>query len=163
LLQRKRQIEKDKAYRGNEYHDYNLVFCFEDGRPVEPKRCAKWFQVWQERTGLDLNTIVFHGIRHSAATYFLGMSEFDVKTVRDITGHGTTAQLTDGYAHKVREHKKELMERFASGSDFYGGTAPDKAADQSVDTLLTLLQNDPSMREKVLLALGAQKDIITAG
>lgn len=34
------------------------------------------------------------------------MSEFDVKAVQDITGHGTTAQLTGGYAHKVREHKK---------------------------------------------------------
>lgn len=70
LLLRKRQIAKNKAYQGNEYHDYHLVFCFDDGRPVEPKRRAKWFQVWQERTGLDLNTIVFHGIRHSAAATF---------------------------------------------------------------------------------------------
>ncbi|MDR1928462.1 MAG: tyrosine-type recombinase/integrase, partial [Oscillospiraceae bacterium] len=154
LFLRKQQIEKDKAYYGDRYQDENLVFCFEDGRPVEPKRCAKWFKVWQERTGLDLETIVFHGIRHSSATYFLGLSDYDVKTVQNITGHGTASQLTDGYAHMVKGHKQELAKKFAA--DFYGEKPEATIDPQEVSVLLELLQTDPEMRKKVADALSAQ-------
>jgi len=156
LLLRKQQVEKDRAYHGENYQDNNLVFCFEDGRPVEPRLCAKWFKVWQKKTGLDFENIAFHGIRHSSATYLLNISEFDVKTVQDITGHGTTAQLTDGYAHKTKGHKKLLMDKFSR--DFYGVDFEEDeelAKKQSAEALLELMKNDPTMREKVLKALGA--------
>ena len=160
LLLRKQQIEKDKAYHGDMYQDYNLVFSFNDGRPVEPKRCATWFKVWQTRTGLDLEKIVFHGIRHSSATYFLNISDFDVKTVQDITGHGTTAQLTDGYAHKIKEHKKKLLERFAD--EFYGDKSAEGTKMQGVDALLALMKSDSAVREMVANALDAQRCAVIA-
>ena len=161
LMLRKQQIEKDKAYYGDDYKDYNLVFCFEDGRPVEPKRCSKWFRIWQKKTGPDLNKIDFHAIRHSSATYFLGLSDFDVKTVQDITGHGTTSQLTDGYAHKVKENKKLLLKRFAF--EFYNEKTVDDEKNKSIDGLIELMKNDPSLRETIQNALDAQKDINIEG
>jgi len=161
LLLRKKQIEKDKAYYGDSYQDYNLVFCFEDGRPVEPKRCAKWFKVWQERTGLDLNTIVFHGIRHSSATYYLKLSNGDVKTVQGYTGHKTAAQVTDIYSHIVENDKAQLQERFSE--DFYGhGDAVKENNFSSLKALIKLAKSDPGMREELLNALNADKDIIPA-
>jgi len=52
----------------------------------------------------------------------VALRHVNVKIIRDIAGHGATAQLTDGYAHKIKEHKKQLMEHFASG--FCGESIP---------------------------------------
>lgn len=47
-------------------------------------------------------------------------------------------KLTDGYAHKVQEHKKELMERFTNRSEFYGGTVPAEPGNKGLKALLEL-------------------------
>ena len=47
----------------------------------------------------EFEKIVFHGLRHSSATYQLLQSGGDFKTVQDSTGHATAGMLMDTYAH----------------------------------------------------------------
>lgn len=41
LMLRKAMAAKQRAFAGEEYYDFNLVFALEDGFPVEPKLCEK--------------------------------------------------------------------------------------------------------------------------
>ena len=41
LMLRKAMAAKQRAFAGEEYYDFNLVFALEDGFTVEPKLCEK--------------------------------------------------------------------------------------------------------------------------
>ena len=101
LLARKEHIERCKTFYGDSYIDHGLVFCFDDGMPVEPKRIMRWFSKWQEGHGaaLGLNRVVFHSIRHTGTSYKLILSGGDVKAVQKETGHKTAQIVTEVYGH----------------------------------------------------------------
>ena len=46
---------------------------------------------------------MFHGLRHSSATYQLLQSDGDFKSVQGNTGHATAAVLMGTYAHLQKE------------------------------------------------------------
>lgn len=107
LMLRKAMVAKQKAYAGDVYEDFNLVFSLEDGYPVEPKLCEKWFKLWQKRTAFNLPPLIFHELRHSSATYKLLESGGDVKLMQGDMNHASAAILLDTYAHTQdarREH-----------------------------------------------------------
>ena len=51
---------------------------------------------------------MFHGLRHSSATYQLLQSDGDFKSVQGNTGHATAAVLMDTYAHTQDKPSLEL-------------------------------------------------------
>ena len=61
--------------------------------------------------------IVFHGLRHSSATYQLIESGGNIKAVQGNTGHATTGILMDTYAHTQDKPRLELAEKLEA--DFY--------------------------------------------
>ena len=61
--------------------------------------------------------IVFHGLRHSSATYQLLQSGGDFKSVQGNTGHATATVLMDTYAHTQDKPRLELAEKIEA--DFY--------------------------------------------
>jgi len=111
------QIKREKVFMGDEYNNYNLLFAMEDGTPIEPKLCEKWFKKWQERTEHDFPELVFHGIRHSSTTYKLGISSGDIKSVQGDTGHASAEMVVDIYSHI--EDKKRVQLISAVENDFY--------------------------------------------
>ena len=48
IIQRIEQIERDKKRLDERYNDYGLLFCLENGNPIEPKLMEKWFKAWQK-------------------------------------------------------------------------------------------------------------------
>ena len=90
--------------------------------PVEaPKKFLKWQDAHPE-----FPRIVFHGLRHSSATYQLMISGGDFKSVQGNTGHATVTVLMDTYAHTQDRPRLELAEKIEA--DFYrqdtAGAAP---------------------------------------
>ena len=79
LRQHKERLNKRKDFYGEKYRDYNLVFALENGYPVEPKLCEKWFKQWMQKSEYKYPDIVFHSIRHSSTTYKLIISGGDIK------------------------------------------------------------------------------------
>ena len=60
---------------------------------------------------------MFHGLRHSSATYQLLQSGCDFKSVQGNTGHATASVLMDTYAHTQDKPRLELTEKI--GANFY--------------------------------------------
>ena len=60
---------------------------------------------------------MFHGLRHSSATYQLLQSGGDFKSVQGNTGHATATVLMDTYAHTQDKPRLELAEKIEA--DFY--------------------------------------------
>ena len=65
----------------------------------------------------EFEQIVFHGLRHSSATYQLLQSDGDFKSVQGNTGHATAAVLMDTYAHTQDKPRLELAEKIEA--NFY--------------------------------------------
>ena len=62
-----------------------MLFCLPNGLAVEPVLIRKKFLKWQDAHP-EFPRIVFHGLRHSSATYQLMISGGDVKAVQGTTG-----------------------------------------------------------------------------
>ena len=65
----------------------------------------------------EFEQIVFHGLRHSSATYQLLQSDGDFKSVQGNTGHATASVLMDTYAHTQDKPRLELTEKIEA--NFY--------------------------------------------
>ena len=131
----------------------------EELKKVEPVLIRKKFLKWQDAHP-EFPRIVFHGLRHSSATYQLMISGGDVKAVQGTTGHATADMLVNTYAHIQQSSRVELGKKFESG--FYA--KPDTPSPQAVPAageptismtaLLELLKNaDPEVKAQLRLAL----------
>ena len=78
--------------------------------PVAPELLTKWYRLWRAEHP-EFEQIVFHGLRHSSATYQLLQSDGDFKSVQGNTGHATASVLMDTYAHTQDKPRLELTEK----------------------------------------------------
>ena len=81
-----------------------------------PGRSDKVVSYWRAEHP-EFEKIVFHGLRHSSATYQLLQSGGDFKSVQGNTGHATATVLMDTYAHTQDKPRLELTEKIEA--DFY--------------------------------------------
>ena len=114
---------------------------------------------WQDAHP-EFPRIVFHGLRHSGATYQLMISGGEVKAVQGTTGHATADMLVNTYAHIQKSSRVELGKKFEEG--FYAkqeSPSPQAvpAAGEptiSMTALLELLKNaDSEVKAQLRLAL----------
>ena len=131
------------------YHDSGMLFRLPNGLAVEPVLIRKKFLKWQDAHP-EFPRIVFHGLRHSSATYQLMISGGDVKAVQGTTGHATADMLVNTYAHIQQSSRVELGKKFEEG--FYAkqeSPSPQAVSAEgeptiSMSALLELLKNaDP--------------------
>ena len=141
-----------------EYKQLNVDFS-ENGLAVEPVLIRKKFLKWQDAHP-EFPRIVFHGLRHSSATYQLIISGGDVKAVQGTTGHATADMLVNTYAHIQQSSRVELGKKFEEG--FYAKQEnPSQQAVPaegeptiSMSALLELLKNaGPEVKAQLRLAL----------
>ncbi len=96
------------------YHDSGMLFRLPNGLAIEPVLIRKKFLKWQDAHP-EFPRIVFHGLRHSSATYQLMISGGDVKAVQGTTGHATADMLVNTYAHIQQSSRVELGRKFEEG------------------------------------------------
>lgn len=166
IQQRLDQIRQDKKRLGNQYNDYGLLFCLENGNPIEPALITKWFEAWQKERKENFPELDFHGLRHSGTTSFVAKSHGDYKSVQGITGH-STMEMIEHYTHGQDSARKRLVDRFEESfynqnhNTFQKNTNPlltalvEKAKeDATTRTLLLELSNDnPDMQKALLTAI----------
>ena len=78
--------------------------------------CIACYRLWRAEHP-EFEQIVFHGLRHSSATYQLLQSDGDFKSVQGNTGHATASVLMDTYAHTQDKPRLELTEKIEA--NFY--------------------------------------------
>ena len=124
------KMKQDEQSAPEKYSNYGQLFRLPDGLPIAPDVLTKWYRMWRAEHP-EFEKIVFHGLRHSSATYQLLQSGGDFKSVQGNTGHATATVLMDTYAHTQDKPRLELTEKIEA--DFYSqnvgskpGSAPEK-------------------------------------
>ncbi len=143
LVQRKADIEELKDLFGDEFHDFNLVFCSSNGKPIEGQVINRGFNKLIEDNGLP--KVVFHSLRHSSITYKLKLNGGDMKSVQGDSGHAQVKMVADVYSHIIDDDRRVNAERLEAA--FYSGR-------QTVDTMKapeTVSQESSSEGDKELL------------
>ena len=158
----KKQVLSEKQQQrflsGTTIHEVHRLLRTAFQYAVEPILIRKKFIKWQDEHP-EFTRIVFHGLRHSSATYQLMISDGDVKAVQGTTGHASANLLVNTYAHIQQDSRKKLGKKFEEG--FYKpGTIPVQTAPVeaeptiSVSALLELLKDaDPAVKAQLRLAL----------
>ena len=110
------KLKQDEQSAPEKYSNCGQLFRLPDGLPIAPDVLTKWYRQWRGEHP-EFEKIVFHGLRHSSATYQLLQSGGDFKSVQGNTGHATAATLMDTYAHTQDKPRIELAEKIEA--NFY--------------------------------------------
>lgn len=152
LVEWKHQQEQYKEFFQDEYHDYDMVLCFEDGRPVEHNVVRNGLAEVARNAGLP--PVVFHSLRHSSTTYKLKLNHGDIKATQGDTGHAQADMVTDLYSHILDEDRKINAQVF--DESFYQNNDVErkqKKKEVNIDKLVDSIKSNPDLLEKLLEAL----------
>ena len=102
IMQRANKDALEKLDPNQVYHTFpdkregskSSLILLPDGLPIAPELLTKWYRQWRS-VHPEFEQIVFHGLRHSSATYQLLQSDGDFKSVQGNTGHATASVLID--------------------------------------------------------------------
>ena len=106
IFQRSYQ-QKEKARRSGPFNQEHLVFCDENGLPLNPRNFTRQFQKELKNSGLK--TIRFHDLRHTVATILLEDGKA-INTVQEILGHYNAAFTASQYGHVTSRMQQEATE-----------------------------------------------------
>lgn len=100
--------EEYKKLLGKNYNNKDLVFCKENGNPLDPDTVLSKYKKLAEKAGIKQCT--FHALRHTFATRGFE-SKMPVKMVSKILGHSSVQFTLDIYTHVLEELQKFEMEK----------------------------------------------------
>lgn len=119
---RELKVAMDRVRYGRKYKDYNLVFCLDNGLPMEPGRLSRRFKGWLKKNGLEamgeFDEIDFHSIRISSTSLKLAVSGGDIKSAQKDLGDKTPSMVLSTYSRSLRKQHNEMNEKF--DEVFYG-------------------------------------------
>lgn len=101
-------ISEELAKGKPDFNPHNLVFCTEEGHPLEVKVLEDGFQ--QILADLQIKSVNLHATRHTFATEALQKTT-DIITVSEILGHTKPSTTLDMYGHTFDDRKRALMEQ----------------------------------------------------
>lgn len=96
---------------GEAYADHELVFCFTDGKPLDPDGVRLRFARHVREAGLP--KIRLHDLRHTHATLGL-MADVHPKVMQERLGHSTVAFTLDIYSHAVPSMQEQAANKVAA-------------------------------------------------
>lgn len=101
------QMERNAEYKellGDEYMDNGLLFCHNNGRPMEGQLINKALDRLIKENNLP--KVVFHSLRHASITYKLKLNGGDIKAVQGDSGHAQVKMVTDIYSHIIDDDRR---------------------------------------------------------
>jgi len=107
----RRQIERNKRNKAmllDGYNDEGFLVCYDDGKPIPPKRFSAYFCNLIKRH--KLKHIRFHDLRHSGATLML-KAGVSLEVVSSILGHSSIKTTNDIYAHILNDVKIDAAKK----------------------------------------------------
>lgn len=96
LKAHKKRQAQEKLLMGEAYQDNGLVFCKEDGTPLDPREFTKRFQRQLAKAGLP--KVRLHDLRHTHASLLLARGVHP-KVVQERLGHSSITMTLDLYSH----------------------------------------------------------------
>ena len=105
----------ERALWGEAYADGGLVFCREDGTPLNPGAVSQAFQVRRKAAGLP--PLNLHGLRHTAATHLALTVGAHRETVRAALGHSSVRTTEGYYTHALDDVSRAAADALAATYD----------------------------------------------
>jgi integrase len=102
------------------WHQLDLVFCRDDGKPTHPNSLARAFARLIEAAGVP--RIRMHDMRHTAISLMLA-NGVPVKVVSERVGHASAIMTMDRYAHVLPGMQESAAAKLAQILDDAGGLA----------------------------------------
>ncbi len=107
LRQHQQTQQEQRDVAGEDWHDYDLVFCKHDGRPISPRDdWGEWKTVLAEAGVRDAR---LHDGRHTAGTLLIEQG-IHVRTVMEVLGH-SDLRLTQRYTHVASASSRDAAAR----------------------------------------------------
>jgi integrase len=104
LTQIKAEQERNKIFFGNDYHQSDYIFTWEDGRPYNPDYITKLFSKATKAYGRP--EITLHKLRHTCASLLINKG-WDVKKLQYWLGHSDISTTLNIYSHFNRKRLNE--------------------------------------------------------
>lgn len=147
---KKDQIEFKEFFQ-DEYEDYDLVVCHENGRQATHSVIRQGLARITEKA--ELPKVVFHSLRHSSTTYKLKLNNGDIKATQGDTGHSQADMVTDVYSHILDEDRKVNAQKFDDSFYRNGEEIDHKKSKVDVDALVNALKDNPELMKQLVEAL----------
>jgi integrase len=113
--QARKRLGLGPAYQDQDQdQDQDLVFCFQDGKPLDPDGVTQRFQ--RHAREAKLPVLRFHDLRHTHATLGL-QAEVHPKVMQERLGHSSVAFTLDIYSHALPTMQGEAAQKVAALSD----------------------------------------------
>jgi len=101
-----RGYKEDRTWLGHPVGLDALVFCNQEGRPLDASMLSHGFHDIVKRTGLE-NTR-FHDLRHTFASLAL-LRGAKPKVISEALGHSSVAFTMDTYSHIISGMQEDMM------------------------------------------------------
>jgi integrase len=88
--------EAERLVARDQWHEHDLVFATEFGKPVDPRNILRTIQIAARKAGIAETCV--HALRHSAGTAWLE-AKVPIDAVADLLGHSSIAITGDIYGH----------------------------------------------------------------
>lgn len=141
LRDRYKDIQEVKELFGDEFQDFNLVFCNTSGRPIQHCVINRAFK--KLIADNNLPKVVFHSLRHSSVTYKLKLNGGDIKSVQGDSGHAQASMVTDLYSHILDDDRMLNAQRMKKA--FYSPTEDEmpiqNVSNENAELIKKLLKN----------------------
>ena len=150
VLCRLREIKENKELLGRDYHDYGLLICQPDGRPIDPNNLCKSFRKWQTAHHIE-DQIDFQGLRKSGQMHKVRITQNNYQLVAESSGQSPEV-LMSNYNEALDSEKRNLSQLVEA--DLYSGQAI-AAAPTSISSavLLNRVKSDPTFAQQLLQLL----------
>lgn len=110
LRRHKVRQSAERLALGPAYDDHDLLFCFADGKPLDPDGLGLRFQRHIRESGLP--RIRFHDLRHTHATLGLAAG-VHAKVMQERLGHSSVAFTLDIYSHALPTMQTDAADKMA--------------------------------------------------
>ncbi len=151
IQERMAEIQRCKDFFREEYHDYGLLICQYNGRPLDPSHLEKAFRQRQRQIGIPAKEqIEFQGLRKSGQMHKVRLSQNNYQLVAENGGQSPEVLMSN--YNEVLDTEKRALAKMVESS-FYPGAKQKSVADTDTNQLLTKLRQNPALAQQLLQSL----------
>ena len=156
IRERMRDIAIQKEFFHDQYHDYGLLICHPDGRPIDPKSLSKLLKERQKAFGIAEDDLIeFHGLRKSGQMHKVRLTQNNYQLVAESSGQ--SPEVLMNHYNEALDSEKRALARLVEDSFYPADLRSLAPQNNDLAAILSKLQQNPDMMQQLLqnLLLGA--------